>query len=241
MDKTSLGDRMKGYENVSRFELTRRTPVIIRVDGRAFHTFTKQMQYETPFDTSLSLTMQYAASHLMNEIQGAKLAYIQSDEISILVTDYDTLETQPWFGNSLQKVVSVSASIATVAFNRYLVTSLATQRWSNNTGRHFTQLPWAMFDARAFNIPKEEVTNYFIWRQQDCVRNSVQMLARSVFSHKECHKKSVASLQDKLVRAGINWNDVQTRFRHGFCWLKDGLHDEIPLFKVDRDYIESLV
>lgn len=226
MDKTSLGDRMKGYEEVARTTLMRRTPVILRVDGRAFHTFTRG--FATPFDQVLNNAMAAVANALVQEIQGAKLAYGQSDEISVLITDYDTLMTDAWFSYGVQKMASIAASVATVAFNDSLAYKHLDKR--------------AYFDARVFSLPREEVTNYFIWRQQDASRNSVQMLARSEFSHKQCLNKSVSQLQDMLMERGINWNDTPTHFKRGFCVkMADTIDREIPIFTQDRDYVEGLV
>lgn len=223
MDKTSLGDRMKTYEGVSRHVLMRRTPVILRVDGRAFHTFTRSFQ--VPFDNMLHDAMVATARSLVHEIQGAKLAYGQSDEVSVLITDYDTLTTDAWFGYGVQKMVSIAASVATIAFN-------------NHIGRNNQ----AQFDARVFNLPRAEVVNYFVWRQKDASRNSVQMVARSCFSHKQCHRKSNSDLQDMLMDIGVNWNDTPTHFKRGFCVSKEGEIDrEIPIFTQDRGYIQHLV
>jgi tRNA(His) 5'-end guanylyltransferase len=226
MDKSSLGDRMKGYEDVARTSLIRRMPVILRVDGRAFHTFTRG--FVTPFDQALHNAMAATANALVAEIQGAKLAYGQSDEISVLITDYDTLTTDAWFSYGVQKMVSIAASVATVAFNDALAYKQLDKR--------------AHFDARVFNLPREEVTNYFIWRQQDASRNSVQMLARSEFSHRECLNKNVSALQDMLMTRDINWNDIPTHFKRGFCIREtDTVDREIPIFTQDRDYVERLV
>jgi len=181
----SLGDRMKrNYE--LEFKLTRRTPVIIRVDGRAFHTFTKG--FNRPFDKRIMLSMFLAASALRTKAQGCKLVYIQSDEISLFLTDYDTLTTEAWFDYKLAKLCSVSASIATVAFNKSLQHSR-----------------WAEFDARAFNIPESEVANYFLWRAQDWHRNSITMYTQSFFSHKQMHGKSCKDMHEMLHSRDKNW------------------------------------
>jgi tRNA(His) 5'-end guanylyltransferase len=237
MDKTSLGDRMKMYESVSRNTLVRRMPVILRVDGRAFHTFTKAAKFERPFDGLMSVCMENVAFGLVREIQGAKLAYVQSDEVSVLITDYDTIATEAWFANGIQKMVSVAASIATTSFIRGLM-------FNSNQHRDLLTKPlgikWPQFDARIFNLPKEEVCNYFIWRQQDATRNSISMLAQTHFNHKQLHGKSSAEMQDMLFKeVGVNWNDLDTDRKRGLCVLKDCRVDrEIPIFKQDRNYIE---
>lgn len=241
----SLGTRMKAYESVAQSDLMKRTPVIIRIDGRAFHTYTKVFkreteQTDTPYSPEMHEAMMYTTNRLVENIQGCQVGYTQSDEISLLVRDWDTIETQAWFGNSLQKIVSVSASIATAAFNQFM---------GNRRGYNlFGQM--AQFDARAHNIPKEEVNNYFIWRQQDASRNSVQMFGRHFFSQKEMQGKNNSQVQDMLMlQKGINWNDVPTWMKRGSCVLRNTTvqnflaavveDDDIPIFTQDRKYIEQ--
>lgn len=186
------------------------SPVIIRIDGKAFHTFTRG--FAKPFDKFFMTAMQETAKHLCKEIVGCKLAYFQSDEISLLLTDYDTISTQPWFENNLQKLVSVSASIATLAFNRafasltrdlsdkYAYHAVTMKNlWGERDEKNFNAYSTAYsrgatFDARAFILPKEEVCNYFIWRQQDATRNSILAVAQSVLSHKEMQGKKCTEL-----------------------------------------------
>lgn len=236
----SLGDRMKAYENVSRIYLPRRLPVIIRVDGRAFHTFTRGFQ--RPFDSVLAASMWETAKALCKEISGAKLAYTQSDEISVLVTNNDTLTTEPWFANNLQKIVSLSASVATRAFDNAFQLKISSYNDSfKQFSTYFRVLHTATFDARAFILPPEEVCNYFIWRQQDAVRNSIQMAAQSVYSHKELQHKNQSNLQDMLMEKGINWNDYEVWQKRGACVVKDSewtVDYDIPIFTQDRNYIE---
>lgn len=202
-----IGDRMKrNYERRSRHCLTRRTPVIIRLDGRAFHTFTRG--YNRPFDDRLEWAMVQAMKALAQEAQGAKLVYRQSDEISILLTDWDTLQTDAWFDYHVDKLCSVSASIVTVAFN--------------NAIRSFELRDGATFDARAFNLPRDEVANYFLWRAKDWYRNSVSMYALAYFSHRELYKKSMADLHEMLHGIGKNWTkDLTSAQRNGIFYAKD--------------------
>lgn len=245
----SLGDRMKEYENISRVYLTKRLPVIIRVDGRAFHTFTRG--FERPYDSVLHTAMIKTAAALCKEISGAKLAYVQSDEISVLATNDDSLTTQPWFDNNLQKIVSLSASMATLAFN----TAFQTEVRYHCDGSSDAFFPYlrginrATFDARAFVLPPNEVCNYFIWRQQDATRNSIQMAAQSLYSHKELQGKNCDELQEMIFQKGVNWNDYETWMKRGTCIVKvlqDGeKHSkwvadlDIPIFTQDREYIEK--
>lgn len=258
MDKTSIGDRMKeNYENRSKTFLTRRTPVIIRADGCCFHTFTKG--FKEPFDLTFMKVMQETALELCKSIQGCKLGYVQSDEISLLLTDYDTLTTDAWFGYSVQKICSVTAAMATLFFNRKLAIEADVLKnvpiWDNpDLARKYADrlgmlnykvAEGAYFDARAFNIPQAEVTNYFIWRQQDATRNSIESLARAYFSDKECYKKNTSQLQDMLhEQKGVNWNNCLTSEKRGTCIVKDEeagwvIDTETPIFTKDRDYVEK--
>lgn len=229
---TSLGDRMKTYEQVSKTKLLSKVPVIMRVDGRAFHTYTKG--FDRPFDVRIIYSMRQVAQDLVNEIQGAKIAYCQSDEVSILITDYDKRDTQGWFNYVIQKMASVSASIATIAFDKAM----------GHNASPFMQSPkrYAQFDSRVFNLPRGEVCNYFIWRQQDAVRNSISMLAQSHFSHKQLQRKKSSDMQDMLMdKFGINWNEIPTLQKRGWCVTRAGVDWEIPTFTEDRYYIEQHV
>lgn len=269
--KDSLGDRMKEfYENRSKLYLPRRVPVIIRLDGKAFHTFTKG--FKRPYDEILHNTMNATMRHLCENIQGCKLGYTQSDEITLLLTDYDTITTDAWFGYGMQKVCSVAASMATLAFNRffrqYYNEALAELGSPLDSDQYLSKLSekldCAMFDARCFSIPKDEVTNCFIWRQQDATRNAIQMLGQCNFSHRELQGKSCNDIQDMLMtQKGINFNDMPVEFKRGVCcyritreatcvnkktqeeipcirseWILD---KDIPIFTQDRDYVDKFV
>lgn len=277
MDRTTLGDRMKNnYENITRYYLTRRMPVIIRIDGRSFHTFTRG--FKKPFDDILVNTMQDTMKYLCENIQGCVLGYTQSDEISLVLTDYAELTTDAWFGNNLQKMCSVSASMATMAFTKYFVKNVKEcermalignvvlfeddEKYINVLKKAIEK--GAMFDSRVFTIPKEEVCNYLIWRQQDATRNSIQSVGQVNFSQKELHGKSCNNIQDMLMlQKSINWNDYSTTLKRGSCCIKadDSLTEydevgnicgyikrskwvidnEIPIFTQDRNYVEKLI
>lgn len=275
MDKTSLGDRMKNnYENISRYFLTRRMPVIVRLDGKAFHTFTRG--FKKPFDDILVKTMQDTMKYLCENIQGCVLGYTQSDEISLVLTDYAELTTDAWFGNNLQKMCSVSASMATIAFNKAFTRNISkqskrlyTEYLEEKDASYIETLEiamnkGAMFDSRVFTIPKEEVCNYMLWRQQDATRNSIQSVGQANFSQKELHGQSCNNIQDMLMtQKGINWNDYATTLKRGSCCIKidDGIakydevgnisdyiqrskwiiDDEIPIFTKNRNYVEKLI
>lgn len=209
----SLGDRIKkNYENRNRQSLIRRMPVMIRVDGRAFHTFTKDFQ--RPFDRTLIRAMQHAAAYVANEISGCVAYYVQSDEATFFVTDYATHETQAWFDYDQSKLESITASAMTAAFNHYLST----------VGQATPKL--ALFDSRAFNIPKEEVANAFLWRMRDWERNSVSMLAMSKFKHWELDGKNQTERLAMLREIGVEWDDLPYDLKFGHFAVKHEVVDE---------------
>ena len=207
---SDLSDRIKGYEKTFNLTAMRRMPLIVRVDGRAFHTFTKQMN--KPFDASFIEAMVQAAELVAEEIQGFKVAYIQSDEATFLMTDYDTLQTQGWFDYDLFKVVSITASIMTAGFND------AMSRL--NPKAIADVLP--IFDSRAFNVPVDDVVNTFLWRARDWERNSVQMYGRANFSQKEMHGKKVPDVRDMLRDIGKEWLDLSPVEKNGTFLVREG-------------------
>ena len=213
--KDAIGDRMKNqYENRTRIFLPRRTYTIIRLDGKAFHTFTKDM--ERPYDKNFMTVMNETAKFICEEIQGAKIAYVQSDEISVLLTDFDKITTDAWFDGNIQKIVSVGASLATAKFNdvfKYEFDPLETKM--------------AFFDARTFTIPdRTEVSNYFIWRQKDAVRNSIAMTAQNLYSHKELEGKSSKDQLDMIYEKGDNWNKMPSGFKRGRIVIYESKYDK---------------
>lgn len=251
MKKDNLGDRMKeNYENRAKTQLLRRTPVIIRLDGKAFHTFTRG--FKKPFDDILIEAMQQTMLTLCKEIQGCVLGYTQSDEITLVLTDYKNLETAAWFDYDIQKVCSVSASIATLAFNKCFLKEMMQNKVGLANSVHFQA--WtkgALFDSRCFNIPKEEVTNCILWRQQDAIRNSINSVGQANFSHKELQGLSTDQVLKKLLEEKqIDWNKLPVHLQRGSCCIKrevNGIDSwfidtEIPIFKgEDRNYIEKLI
>lgn len=224
MLRDELGSRMKGYyEDIPKIRLTRRTPVIIRIDGKAFHTFTRG--FKKPFDDVLIECMQETMRCLCEGIQGCVLGYTQSDEISLVLVDYNKLDTAAWFGYAVQKMCSVSASMATMHFNKYftmrahqLNITLDNQEYVNVLLEACKR--GALFDSRVFNIPKEEVANYFYWRQLDASRNSIQMVGQANFSSEQLRGKSGNKIQDMLMEKGINWNDLPVHYKRGSCAIK---------------------
>ena len=202
MAGTPLDERMKGYEAVTHTHLCRKVPVIVRVDGRAFHGVTQKWPDPKPFCEPFMDAMVAAARVLADDMQGFRLAYIQSDEASFLLVDYDKPESEPWFGYDVQKLVSVSAAQMTLAFARAA---------GDN--------PAGVFDARAFNVPKEEAANCFLWRARDWARNSLEMYARAFFSQKQLHKANRERMHELLHGIGRNWTtDLPGRTRNG-TWL----------------------
>lgn len=246
--KDSLGDRMKAYESIPKTFLTRRVPVIIRLDGKAFHTFTRGMK--KPFDNILIQTMQDTMKYLCENIQGCVLGYTQSDEITLVLTDYETITTDAWFGYNVQKMTSVSASMATLAFNKFfeencnIVWDSYYEAWNHTEEETkynemlYSKLNKALFDSRVFSIPKEEVCNCLIWRQQDATRNSIQSVGQANFSQKQLHGKSCNIIQDMLfTEKGINWNDFPTDCKRGSCCYKQEVEKEITIPKTGEKMI----
>ena len=257
-----LGTRMKTfYEEIPKTKLLRRTPVAIRIDGKAFHTFTRG--FKKPFDDILIKSMEETMLYLCKNIQGCVLGYHQSDEITLILTDYKRFNSDAWFDYKVQKLCSIAASMATLAFNRafkdeveYILgwaeaESLAMYHAQVElTKPHVKALEkGAMFDARCFNIPREEVTNLIYWRQLDAMRNSVQMVGQANFSHKQLDKKNQETIKKMLKEEkGIDWErDFATCYKRGTCCVRDYngqwyVDTEIPIFKgEDRQYVEQLI
>lgn len=256
--RDNLGARMKSfYEEISKTYLMRRTPVAIRLDGRSFHTFTKG--FEKPFDDILRKAMEETMLYLCKNVQGCVLGYHQSDEITLILTDYEELNTDAWFGYNVQKLCSIAASMATFIFNR-VFEKKANAFFEKHENDDFITRGYAdtlciaayegaTFDARCFNIPKEEVANLLYWRQLDAMRNSVQMVGQYYFSHKELHKKNQEAIKTMLKDfKNVDWErDYATCYKRGTCCIRDAerkwfVDTEIPIFKdEDRDYIEKLI
>ena len=243
--RDDLGNRMKEYyENIPKTKLMRRCPVILRIDGKAFHTFARGFQ--KPFDEVLIKTMQETMKYLCENIQGCVLSYTQSDEITLVLVDYKKFTSQAWFDYEVQKMCSIAASMATMKFNQvfkelsykeaeilecacrenpYLENRDYLTRISNAHTNSADK--GAMFDCRCFNIPKEEVTNCIYWRQLDATRNSIQMVGQANFSHKELQNKSCNDIQDMLmVQKGINWNDLPIYQKRGSCCIRNHMISE---------------
>lgn len=216
-----MGNRLKGYENRTRYYLPKRTYTLIRLDGKSFHTYTKGLA--KPFDMDLVQDMQETTISLCRNIQGCKLGYTQSDEITLLLTDFEDIHTEPWFGGNLQKICSVSSSMATAYFN-----SLRHDR------NHYSD-KMAFFDSRVWTISDPwEVFNTFLWRQQDATRNAIQMVAQSLYSHKELQSKNSSQLQEMIFQKGQNFDHYPTVCKRGtFVYYGfDGIYDD---WLIDRE------
>jgi len=266
--RDGLGDRMKNnYENRAKTYLLRRTPVIIRLDGCHFHTFTRG--FAKPFDKRLMEAMQETALKLCKNIQGCVFGYTQSDEITLVLVDYNNIDTDAWFDYSVEKMCSVASSMCTLYFNRifhqkirgfvnehaHVVNDPQTygEELSESVGKLIQKYQKAVeigatFDARVFNVPEGEVTNCVLCRQQDCSRNSISSLAQAYFSPKELHGKNGSQMQDMLMeKYSINWNDLSIPEKRGTAIVKNGegnwvIDEEMPILRGEgREYLESRI
>lgn len=272
MDTSELAKRMKDYESVPKTRLMKRCPVVCRIDGKAHHSFTRG--FKRPFDEVYIKSMQKTAKYLCENIQGVVLSYQQSDEITLILVDYKEFNTSPYFDYEVQKLCSVIASMATMAFNKFFAEEtneyrvrmkydddgyLDKDEYNQYVAYNKAISKGSMFDARVFNIPKEEVMNLLYWRQLDATRNSIQMVGQANFSHNQLHGKNCSDIQNMLMlEKGINWNDYPTHLKRGSCCIKkpfrinEGteqetirnkwvIDTEIPIFTQDKDYVNNLV
>ena len=212
---------MKRYEHTFNHFLTWRMPIVIRLDGKTFHTFTSGM--ERPFDDLFIENMQKLTKYLCKEISTTVFAYCQSDEISLLLVPYKKLDTEPWFLNEIQKMCSVSAGIASSYFSLLY-------------GRE------AVFDARCFILPEAEIANYYHWRQSDCSTNSISMVAQSKFSHKELQGKGSNQMQEMLFQKHkINWNNLPIYKKRGFACYKKLTPKKIVIPVVKKKIMDGFI
>ena len=274
-----LGDRMKEYENLTRFKLSKEYPMIIRLDGNAFHTFTRG--FDKPFDKKLWEEMEDNAKNLLENIPGARCDYHQSDEISILVTNYQLSNREPWFDNNINKIVSITSAMATLAFNRSFLKKIKEKigKLNYDVAKEYADSSFlakmnaievgALFDSRVFILPKDEVVNYFIWRQQDAIKNSISMVAQSLFSHKSLQGLNGPQMIERMKKEkGVIYNEKYTTIeRRGsithrlkpveqvkivkmknqvekeikFTRSNWGIDENIPVFKDNKEYIEKFI
>lgn len=256
-----FGNRMKGYENKARIYLEPKTPVIIRIDGKAFHTFTRGFQ--KPFDEIFMEAMRETMKYLCENIQGCVFGYTQSDEITLVLIDYQNENSASWFNYNIQKCSSVAASMATMKFNT-VFESLAMMEHSRVQPYTDTKIDvarlkaikkGAMFDARTFNIPKDEVANCILWRQADAARNSTLMVGLHMFSQKQILGKSCSEIRKMLItERGVDWSKLPSYKRYGCCCTKKQVDVsgtirnkweidlEMPmLYRSDRKLVNDLI
>jgi len=224
----SLADRQKEYENITRTYLIPKQPVIIRIDGKAFHSYTKQKCFSKPFDKNISLAFEKSTKELCESLQNVEFAYHQSDEVSIFLKDYTEEKQQQFFNGNIQKIVSVATSQFTYFFNKNIKELLET-----NVIGDITLKP-AFFDGRVFNLPLHEVSNYFIWRQRDAIRNSITSHSLAYFSQKELHKKNSdekVNMLDKLAfeknDSTIMWKELDISLQRGTVYYKIDIEEKI--------------
>lgn len=213
-----LGDRMKAYEETFRNVLPVRMPAVIRLDGKAFHTLTRHC--ERPFDVRLRDCLVEATKAILEEIP-ARMAYHQSDEVSLLLIDYNRFDTEQWFKGTVQKMVSVAASMMGVEFS---------SRWGKP----------GYFDARVFVVPERDIENYFVWRQRDAMRNAISMAAQAVFSPKQLHGKHSDEMVEMLKEKGVDFDQHPEWFRFGTV-VKRGECEPAPVFSKNRDYLKAFL
>lgn len=253
MRKSNLGNRMKEYENVSKTKLIKRMPVIIRLDGQAFHTFTKG--FNKPFDKILIKTMQETTKYLCENIQNCVFGYTQSDEITLVLVDYHDINVSTYFDNEVQKLCSITASMATMFFNKIftiLVTEYILLHPNSKLNNIYTRkLNKAIFDSRCFNIPVDEVTNLIYWRQLDAITNSILSVGQANFSSQELQYKSCNEIKQMLKQKNINWDRLPVHYQRGTAFKKVELScnkygwiidKEMPVLYGDkREYLENII
>ena len=244
MDTSELARRIKKYEAVPKNVLMRRTPVIMRLDGRAFHTFSRN--FVKPFDEVLMKAMQDTMKYLCENIQGCVHGYTQSDEITLVLTDYKKFTSEPWFDYEVQKMCSIAAGMATLEFNRKMQMYSRTYADTTSDEKEEKQAEiyakaasnGAMFDCRVFNLPKEEVANNLYWRQLDAMRNSIQMLGQANFRHKELQHKNCRQIKEMLLtQKGLSWDDLPSQIQRGSCCIK-GTYDFEEFYDLETLSVE---
>lgn len=247
----TLGDKIKSYENVSKTHLDDGYPVIIRVDGKAFHTY---LRHVLPFTVGVNEAMNDAAIALCKQIQDVQFAYVQSDEISLFLHGYKHELSEHWFDNQVQKMCSVSASIAASVFslNSWKIWGYAAIGPHNEAFMPVCKP--ASFDSRVFTLPEEELCNYFIWRQQDAMKNSVSALARTFYSQKQVNGKKQSDLKEMCEAKGKKWDDLALELQRGRCVYrmpqkvspevirnKWSVDNNIPIFAKERNFVERFL
>lgn len=207
-----LSDRMKMYENLNKQYLMPNQYVLMRLDGRAFSNFTKRF-FKKPFDANFTSMMFDTMNYVVDNISGAIAGYVQSDEITILITDKMSKNQEGWFNYRVDKMCSIAASMASAFFNKEFSNYLDNTYYAN-------QYPYPVFDCRVWQVPnKDEVKNVFLWRQRDCIRNSVLQYAQSFFSHKQMLNKNIDMLKDMIIENGNDWNNLNNDIKYGIFYF----------------------
>ncbi|HRV32233.1 MAG TPA: tRNA(His) guanylyltransferase Thg1 family protein [Candidatus Paceibacterota bacterium] len=248
--KKALDVRMKKYEKIYSFQVPPKTYTIIRFDGKNFSKYTSK--FTKPFDNILSNAMNDAAIAVCKEFN-PRLAYTQSDEISILLTDIYNIESELPYDGKIQKLCSIGASIVSNEFNRSMMIALV------KSPLEIANFNFAKFDARVFIIPDiREVYNYFVWRQQDATRNSINMAAHAAFGPKAIKYKNTNELQEMLYQnKGINWNDYPEKFKRGCVIKRETYFKETednkklirnkwaiqatPIFTQEKEFLQNII
>lgn len=249
--KDELNEQMKLLEEVSETKLIKGMPVIIRIDGVAFHTFTKG--FKKPYDELLSLAMKKTMKSICENIQGCVLGYTQSDEITLVLIDYDTLKTEAWYDYRVQKMASVTASMATNFFNihfrnlvEYEIDNVHDDNFVYTTKLIKSMDKGSIFDSRVFNIREENILNNLIWRQRDAERNSIQALGQSYFSQKQINGLSINELKEKIkLEKNDSWEEYSFSQKYGTCCIRKeqgwSFENETPRFSEDRDFYQGII
>jgi tRNA(His) 5'-end guanylyltransferase len=224
---------MRGYKTAYDHVLTGRIPVLAHVDGIGFSQYTRKCA--KPFDKALGDLMIDTAIDILGRVQGAVLAYTQSDEITVLLHGYKTHKTSPYRGNRVQKLVSDMSGPTSAFFTQH-----SHRIWDE--GR-LEGVRAAAFATAIFLVPENDVNNFFLWRQKDAIRNSVQMLTRFLYSHKQVDRKNVTDMKAMCNDKGHAWEDLDPRWQRGACVFKSEtgalcVDKNVPFFNKDVGYVE---
>lgn len=250
-----LSDRMKLYENYNKQYLAPNQYVLMRLDGKNFSKFTKKY-FKKPFDMNFIEIMQEVSMYLFKNISGSVAVYTQSDEITILLTDMKSKGMEGWFNYRLDKMCSIAASMATAKFNNLLYAYLFYKKEAGNNlpcplklrgediENELSAMPLPVFDCRCWNVPnQDEAYNVFLWRQRDCIRNSVLQYGQSFFSHKELMNKNIDEIKEMIKNKAsdnknLTWENLLDVIKYGtfFFWRKK----EDEKGKVIINYSEAL-
>lgn len=236
----SLGDRMKEYENVTNTNLIHRMPIMVRCDGRAFHSFCSGMN--KPYDDIFIELMDTLTKYLLVSVPDCEIAYVESDEITLCLFPYKTYATTPFFDGRVQKLCSTLAAMATWKFNQILLEWSKGDDASKKTFAEVYSSKVAMFDCRVWNLPREEVLNCLLWRQQDSKRNAILTAGQTWIGKKKIHALKTTEVIDKLKEIGIDyWEAIPKYYHYGRTfihnsdktnWIFDNLEDRAELSKL---------